>query len=124
MDIKPIKNKEDYIEFYPWIKECNFTEVTSDQVLANCLNGVYFGYVGFDKEKLVGMAICKDYGDMVFLVGTWCKGNLYKFEKQFFIVMKTKGFKTLRGSVRAGRKFPENIEGLKPLWTVYEKELK
>lgn len=117
--LREITNKEEFISLYPWIKECNFTEITPELVLARCIAGEYFGCVG-EKDTVAGMAIYRPYGDMVFVVGAWAKNNLKEFMPEFLVKMKSLGFKTLRTSANFNETAYSRLTGLKKLWTVYE----
>ena len=123
MDIIKIKDKEDFITYYKWIKQCNFVESSPDQILLNCLNGTYFGFLAKDKGKVKGMAVCKAVGSMVFIVGCWCKNNVANFNNAFFDKLKAEGFKTARSSSYRDIAAYEKVIGMRKLWTVYERTL-
>jgi len=123
MNIKPITNPEDYIRYYPWIKDLNYSDMTPPLCLSRCLSGQYKGLLGLKKDKPVGIVIYWTKGDFCFVVGLWCKNNLSGFQNQFWDMMKNQGIKTVRSSTTRPEEAYGRLMGMKKLWTVYERKL-
>ena len=115
-----ISQVENPIPYYTWIQECNFTEVTPELVLARCITGEYECFEGSDGSEVVGIAIVRGYGTMAFIVGAWAKNQLKEFMADFFTLLKSRGFVTVRTSANFNEAAYERLTGLKKLWTVYE----
>jgi len=123
MGITQITDKKDFIRHYDWIKECGFTDISPENVLANCLLGKYWGFVGELDGKDVGIAIGYTKGTMAYIVGLWCKNNLSKFLDSFIQLLKDNGYKTIRASSDHPEKAYARLMGMEKLWSIYEREL-
>jgi len=123
VELTRIQNKEDFILYYPWIKECYPVNLTPEQILANCLLGKYWGFTGSVDEKAVGIGIGETHGNTAFLVVVWAKNKLSTFLEPFLKLLKESGYKTIRASSKHPEEAYQRLTGMKKLWSVYEREL-
>jgi len=118
--IKDVTEKEDFIYLYRMIRECNLIETPAYRVLEKCLSGEYQGLIGMEDEKIIGLCVFKNCGEMAFLVCVWCKNKLADFMPEFLEKLKEKGFKKFRASSYRDIEAYERLTKMKRLWTVYE----
>jgi hypothetical protein len=115
---------EEFIQFFPLMKELNFTDMTPVQCLSKCLWGDFLGYVAILDGKTVGMVVYRFVDpSFVFVIALHCKNNLKYFLDTFYDDLKKKGVKVVRSSTTRPEKAYGRVMKMKRLWTVYERSL-
>ena len=121
--IKPIHGEE-FIQYFSWIKELNFSDMTPVQCLSRCLSGEYLGLIGIKDGKILGLVIYRFVNPtFVFVVALHCKNNLNLFLDIFYNELKQKGVTLVRSSTTRPEKAYGRVMKMKRLWTVYERSL-
>lgn len=118
-----ITDPEEFLDFYPWIKEMPVCDTPHHVMLSKCLTGMYQGFKFVLNGNTVGIMLYVPKSPVMFITGIYLRKHINTFYDMFWDEVKKHGYSCAEAHSALPTEMFEKFSGMTRRYTVYRRDL-